>query len=46
MELMVVLKDIFQMQGFLSSKDSHDQKLEKAKAWLTHIKENHGEIEI
>jgi hypothetical protein len=33
-------------KGFLSSKDSHEQKLQKAIAWLAETKQTHGEIEI
>jgi len=31
-------------KGFLSSKDSHEQKLQKAITWLEEIKQNHEEI--
>ena len=33
-------------KGFLSSKDSHEQKLQKAIAWLAETKQTYGEIEV
>ena len=33
-------------KAFLSSKDSDEQKLQKAVAWLNNIKQEHGDIEV
>lgn len=42
----IKIGSILYNKGFLSSKDSHEQKLQKAITWLAEIKQTHGEIEI